>query len=88
MMNDSPDSHSSKSSTTGAESAPQDEAPDQEAAADAGVRCDFCNAVVPSVRRVALDGDYERLRTRHNERYACAACSERKEQERLGLSRG
>jgi hypothetical protein len=52
-----------------------------------GVRCDFCQAVVPSVRRVALDGEYERLRTRHNERYACPACSERKEQERLGLSR-
>jgi len=55
---------------------------------DAGVRCDFCNAVVPSVRRVALDRDYERLRTRHTERYACPACSERKERERLGFSRG
>jgi len=53
---------------------------------EAGVRCDFCQAVVPSVRRVALDRDYERLRTRHEEQYACPACSERKEQERLGLS--
>jgi hypothetical protein len=61
---------------------------DEAEAGDAGVRCDFCEAVVPSVRRVALDRDYERLRTRHTERYACAACSERKEQERLGLSRG
>lgn len=55
---------------------------------EAGVKCDFCKAVVPSVRRVALDRDYERLRTRHKEQYACPACSEKKEQERLGLSRG
>lgn len=64
------------------------EAAEAEHSKEAGVRCDFCNAVVPSVRRVALDGEYERLRTRHNEQYACPACSEKKEQERLGLSRG
>ena len=52
-----------------------------------GVRCDFCTAVVPSVRRIALDRDYERLRTPHEELYACAACSEKKERERLGLLR-
>jgi hypothetical protein len=50
-----------------------------------GVRCDFCNEVVPTVRRVALDRDYERLRTPHKELFACPACSERKEKERLGL---
>ncbi|MEE2672771.1 MAG: hypothetical protein VX466_03190 [Myxococcota bacterium] len=60
---------------------------DLEASSELGVRCDFCEAVVPSVRRIALDGDYERLRTPHKERYACSACSERKEKERLGLSR-
>lgn len=54
---------------------------------ETGVRCDFCKAVVPSVRRVALDRDYERLRTRHQEQYACPACSEKKERERLGLAR-
>jgi hypothetical protein len=51
------------------------------------MRCDFCNAVVPSVRRIALDRNYERLRTSHQVRYACPACSERKEEDRLGLSR-
>lgn len=50
-----------------------------------GVRCDFCNQVVPTVRRVALDRDYERLRTPHKELFACPACSDRKEKERLGL---
>ena len=59
-----------------------------EESGEAGVQCDFCKAVVSSVRRVALDRDYERLRTRHTEQYACPACSEKKEQERLGLSRG
>jgi hypothetical protein len=56
-------------------------------APQAGVRCDFCNAVVPSVRRIALDGQDERLRTPHKEQFACAACSEKKEQERLGMRR-
>lgn len=54
---------------------------------EAGVRCDFCEDVVASVRRVALDRDYERLRTPHKERFACPACSEKKEGERLGLER-
>ncbi len=59
----------------------------EEPSSQAGMRCDFCRAVVPSVRRVALDRNYERLRTSHQVRYACPACSERKERERLGLSR-
>ena len=50
-----------------------------------GFRCDFCGAVVPRVRRVALDRDYERLRTPHAVKYACPPCSERKERSRLGL---
>ena len=53
-----------------------------------GMLCDFCGELVPSVRRVALDGDYERLRTSHEEQYACPRCSEAKEQERLGLQGG
>jgi DNA-directed RNA polymerase subunit RPC12/RpoP len=48
-------------------------------------RCDFCGAEVDSVRRVALDSGYDRLRVPHKERFACADCSERKERSRLGL---
>lgn len=57
--------------------------PSEAQAADS-LRCDFCGAQVPRVRRVALDRDYERLRTPHRPLYACPACSERKEQSRLG----
>jgi len=49
-------------------------------------RCDFCGKQVPQVRRVALDGDYERLRTPHAVRYACPGCSARKERERAKVS--
>ena len=52
---------------------------------DAGVRCDFCGEIVPAVRRIALDRDYERLQTPHKEQFACAECSDKKEKERLGL---
>jgi len=55
---------------------------DLEAPSERGVRCDFCNEVVPCVRRIALDGDYERLRTPHAVQYACPECSKRKEQKR------
>ncbi len=50
-----------------------------------GQRCDFCGAVVPRVRRIALDRDYERLQTPHPVRYACPRCSEKKERDRRGL---
>ena len=50
-------------------------------------RCDFCGDRVASVRRVALDREYDRLQKAHTERYACAACFEKKEQQRLGLAR-
>ena len=50
--------------------------------------CDFCGQEAASVRRIALDSEYERLRTKHQERYACQPCSERKERVRLGLERG
>lgn len=49
-------------------------------------RCDFCRERVPRVRRIALDGDYERLRTPHTVRYACPECSARKERERAEAS--
>jgi hypothetical protein len=49
------------------------------------LRCDFCGETVASVRRVALDQDYDRLQTPHRELYACPTCSERKEKSRRGL---
>jgi hypothetical protein len=52
-----------------------------------GLRCDFCGESVTSVRRVALDQDYDRLQTPHRELYACPSCSERKERTRQGLER-
>jgi len=58
------------------------EQPAAEPGADEGIRCDFCGERVASVRRVALDHEYERLRTKHRERYACPTCSEKKESER------
>lgn len=55
-----------------------------DAPAGAQLCCDFCGEPSESVRRIALDGSYERLRTRHVPQYACEACSERKERERVG----
>ena len=52
-----------------------------------GMRCDFCGALVPQVRRVALDRGYDRLQTPHPVQYACPDCSERKQQERDQASR-
>jgi hypothetical protein len=45
-------------------------------------KCDFCGGETDRVRRVALDRGYDRLGQRHGVRYACRACSERKEAER------
>ena len=54
----------------------------------AELRCDFCGEPADRVRRIALHGDYERLRTRHRVRYACEVCSDRKDRVRSGLYRG
>jgi len=43
------------------------------------LKCDFCGAECARVRRVALDLGYDRLGQRHVVRYACAACSARKD---------
>ena len=51
-----------------------------------GLRCDFCGEETMTVRRIALDRGYERLRTPHLERYACPECSAKKERERRGLA--
>jgi hypothetical protein len=48
------------------------------------LRCDFCGATVPRVRRIALDEGYDRLQTPHPVRYACEPCSREKEAQRLG----
>lgn len=58
---------------------------DSGGAAASARRCDFCGDEVVAVRRVALDHDYDRLQKAHREQYACAACFERKEAQRLGL---
>ena len=52
------------------------------AVGSAGIRCDFCGEHALSVRRIALDRDYERLLTPHKERYACPKCSAAKDAER------
>lgn len=61
--------------------------PKTPASAPAGQHCDFCGAEATTVRRVALDRDYDRLQQPHRELYACGPCSERKEGRRLGLAR-
>jgi hypothetical protein len=53
----------------------------------AGRRCDLCGNEAISVRRVALDREYDRLQLAHKELYACEPCFEAKEQRRLGLHR-
>lgn len=54
---------------------------------DRAIRCDICGNEAPSVHRVALDGDYDRLRTPHQVLYACPPCSAKKERQRHGLER-
>jgi len=53
-----------------------------------GLRCDFCGRTVTRVRRVALDGGYDRLQVRHQERYACSDCSEQKQRQRVEHGNG
>lgn len=60
---------------------------DQEPDAPGVPRCDFCGQQAPRVRRIALDGEYERLRTPHQVQYACSDCSARKERERAEAGR-
>ena len=53
---------------------------------DSGLEGAFCQVRVASIRRGALDGDYERLPTPHSVQYACADCFEVKDRVRLGLA--
>jgi len=52
-----------------------------------GQLCDFCGDRVMTVRRVALDQEYDRLQKIHHEQYSCSSCFEEKEEIRLGLAR-
>ena len=45
--------------------------------------CDFCEEPVNQVRRVLIDGEYERVKAKAL--YACEKCSEEKDRQRLGL---
>jgi len=54
-------------------------------ASGAGLVCDFCGQRSGSVRRVALDRGYDRLKPSTRELYACPPCSEAKEKARKGL---
>ncbi|MBI5467503.1 MAG: hypothetical protein HY891_00065 [Deltaproteobacteria bacterium] len=47
------------------------------------LKCDFCGQETDFVSRVALDKDYDRLTVKHVKRYACKACAEKKEKERV-----
>ena len=63
------------------------DAPDAPESPEAHVlRCDFCGMTTEAVRRVALDEGYDRLQRPHQERYACAECSEKKDRERQAAS--
>ncbi len=53
-----------------------------------GRLCDLCGDTVGTVRRVALDHEYDRLQKAHKELYSCSSCFEEKEKRRLGLDRG
>ena len=46
------------------------------------LRCDFCGKEYETVQRVALDKDYDRITVKHQIKYACKECSEKKEMER------
>jgi len=46
------------------------------------MKCDFCGKESETVRRVAVDKDYDRLSVKHEIKYACEECSKKKDEER------
>ena len=60
--------------------APSEEANDSTTseAKAVGRQCDFCGDIVNSVRRVALDEDYDRLQKAHREQYSVQTASKRR----------
>ncbi len=72
---------------TGEKTVTKNEEQTEKRTEDGAIRCDICGAESSSVRRVALDRQYDRLRKPHQVLYACPPCSEKKERQRLGLER-
>lgn len=52
------------------------------------LKCDFCGAESERLERVALDKDYDRLTLKHQKKYACKKCSDKKEIERNTNKKG
>ena len=52
------------------------------------LKCDFCGKDTDFVSRVALDRDYDRLTVKHEKRYACRECAEKKDKERASRLKG
>ncbi len=52
------------------------------------VKCDFCGKEVSTVKRVAMDRDYDRLTVKHEVKFACEECSKKKDEERRAADRG
>ena len=50
--------------------------------------CDFCGEESERLERVALDKGYDRLTLKHQKKYACSKCSEKKEIERTTNKKG
>jgi hypothetical protein len=46
------------------------------------LKCSFCSKESETVIRIALDKDYDRLTLKHDVKYACPACSKKKEKEK------
>jgi len=46
------------------------------------LKCSFCGKESEIVIRIALDKDYDRLTLKHDVKYACPACSKKKEKEK------
>lgn len=46
------------------------------------LKCSFCGKESETVIRIALDKNYDRLTVKHDVKYACPACSKKKEKEK------
>ena len=49
------------------------------------LKCNFCGKESETVIRIALDRDYDRLTVKHDVKYACPACSKKKEGEKKNM---
>ncbi|HBO84543.1 MAG: hypothetical protein A2073_02460 [Deltaproteobacteria bacterium GWC2_42_11] len=46
------------------------------------LKCDLCGKEFDTVRRIAVDKDYDRLSIRHEIKYSCPECFKKKEESR------